>query len=128
MNKQIKNVLIAVMPVVDWMLLPFVFLGALSMKAYRRIGTRRLPASTALLKRVGVYPLRNHYYDPMFDHRNLRHALDDVRNLPGIDFREQAQLELLDRLGFEEEFKRFLDQQVHLPDGPRFTIDNGSPP
>ena len=32
--------------------------------AYRRLGAAKLPKTTQRLKRIGVFPLRNHYYEP----------------------------------------------------------------
>ena len=58
------------LPAADWLLVPFVWIAATLLKAVRRIGIRRLPCSRATLMRVGIYPVRVHYYHPQFVHRN----------------------------------------------------------
>ena len=35
--------------------------------------------------KVGVFPIRNHYYEPQFDNRIPDPALAQDRDLPGID-------------------------------------------
>ena len=58
-------------------LTPFVLPAALILKAVRRIGTEKLPFSRSVLLWVGVFPIRNHYYEPLFDARSLRRPLEE---------------------------------------------------
>ena len=73
--------------------------------------------------RVGVFPVRNHYYEPQFDMRGLRTLLSDDRTLPGIDWNVGEQLELLGRFTFGAEL-------TNLPPAPtgrrEFTFGNGA--
>lgn len=97
----------------------FVFL------AYRRIGSARLKISTRILKNIGVFPIRRHYYEPLFDDRSLLYPLDAVRNLPGIDFNEVSQLALLDSLHFANELNSLeLNREPLKP--TEFSINNSS--
>lgn len=50
----------------------------------RRIGVGRLPACRAALVRLGVFPIRHHYYEPLFDPRDLSFSLERERSLPGV--------------------------------------------
>lgn len=52
---------------------------------------------------VGVFPIRNHYYEPQFDNRNLNKPLSQDRNLPGIDWNVTEQLSTLQTLTFSKE-------------------------
>ena len=63
MNTIIKRLL----PVADLLLVPFVYLAALLLRNVRKAGIRRLPNCKAALLSVGVFPIRNHYYEPLFD-------------------------------------------------------------
>lgn len=83
------------LPAADRLLVPFVWLAATLLKAVRRIGIRRLPRSRAMLMRVGIYPVRDHYYDPQFDHRNPRRPHSAERPLPAIDWNVDGQLRWL---------------------------------
>jgi hypothetical protein len=48
----------------------------------------------ALLK-LGVFPIRDHYYEPQFDYWQIKQPFSQDRNLPGIDWNIQEQLALL---------------------------------
>ena len=79
----------------DLLLAPLLVLAALLMKAIRRAGIHRMPLSRWLLRRIGVFPIQAHYYEPLFDIRKLRRPLDEERELPGIDWNEAEQLAVL---------------------------------
>ncbi len=106
MLKKVTNDLIV--PVMDLLLSPLIFVAAILMKLVRRLGIWRMPISKRIFNRVGIFPIRDHYYEPMFNHSaQLVHSLEDERQLPGIDMNEAAQLELLVRFDYAEELKRF---------------------
>lgn len=65
-----------------------------------------MPISKAIFNRVGVFPLRDHYYEPLFNPHYLNHSLREDRVLPGIHFNTEAQLQLLDRFHFNEELEK----------------------
>jgi hypothetical protein len=119
MNKRIQ----AILPVADLLLAPVLFPAALTMKAVRRLGVERLPVCKRVLMAVGVFPIRNHYYEPLFDPRSLRRPLDEKRNLAGIDWNLAEQLALLDSFAFTGEL-------TDIPDSRRdeftFHFNNGS--
>lgn len=98
-----KRLLRALLPVVDLLLPPLLAPAALLMKAVRRAGVHRMPVSRWLLRRLGVFPVADHYYEPLFDPRGLRRPLEEERALPGIDWNEAGQLALLDSLAHAHE-------------------------
>ena len=55
---------------------------------YRKAGAAALPMTTKRLKAIGVFPIRNHFYELLFDDRLLARPLDADRDLPGIDVEE----------------------------------------
>jgi len=76
-------------PIVDWVLAPLVLMAAALMKVVRRLGIWRMPVSKAIFNRVGIYPIRDHYYEPMFNYpARLFRSLREERPLPGIDMNE----------------------------------------
>lgn len=111
------------LPLADRLLVPVVWLAAWFLKQIRRIGIRRLPACRGTLMRVGIYPLREHYYEPQFDHRNPLRPYSADRSLPGIDWNVEGQLRWL------EQFTR-ADELTGLPEQPtgglEFHLDNGA--
>jgi hypothetical protein len=106
----------------DLIALPIVYPAAFVLKAVRKIGVRNLPRCKNALMDVGVFPIQNHYYEPLFDTRNLKHPLSDDRNLPGIDWNVETQLSLLDDYSFNEELEIFPKKKS---DELTFYYDNG---
>lgn len=109
---------------IDFLLSILVIPAAYLLMRYRRAGSSRLPRTTSRLKALGVFPVRNHYYEPLFDDKLLSHPLQEDRHLPGIDLRVPAQLELLSQLSFADELKALdLTQRGNAIDS--FHVHNG---
>ena len=64
---------------------------------------KNMPVSKKIFKAVGVYPIYDHYYEPLFDDRKLRYSLNKDRHLPGIKWNDSEQLELLDKFNYQDE-------------------------
>ncbi|HLX79304.1 MAG TPA: class I SAM-dependent methyltransferase [Burkholderiales bacterium] len=92
-----------VIPIGDVVLAPFVFFAACLLKLVRRVGVYRMTIAHAILRRVGVFPIRDHYYEPMFNPRHLRYPLEADRSLPGIDMNAGEQLALLSKFNYQSE-------------------------
>ena len=110
-----------VVPPGDFLLAPLVFLAAWLMKLVRRVGVYRMTTSRAILRWVGVFPIRDHYYEPMFHPRHLRRPLNEPRHLPGIDLDIAGQLALLEQFDYVAELDRFPRSPA---DGTGFYYDN----
>jgi hypothetical protein len=115
---------IAVIPAGDVLLAPFIFVAACLLKLVRRVGVYRMTLSHAILRRVGVFPIRDHYYEPLFNPRHLRRPLEDARLLPGIDMNAGGQLELLRQFRYEAELSAL---GRNSPAGFRFDNPNFGP-
>ena len=102
MKRRIADMLL---PALDVVLTPITLLAAIWLKGIRRGGVQRLPANRALLRKVGVFPVRDHYYEPLFDPRHLHRRLDAPRALPGIRMDDQEQLDLLAQFHFQDELR-----------------------
>jgi hypothetical protein len=92
--------------------------AALVLNGYRRIGSARLPLTTKELKRIGLFPIKNHYYEPLFDSSLLTKPLSQDRDLPGIDLNESGQLHFLSQFTYSAELIA-----MHLYDAPRSSSD-----
>ncbi len=101
MKKLIKQL----MPCVDVFFVPLVFISAWVLKIVRKAGIRKFPLCKNTLLGVGVFPLVNHYYDPQFDFRNNKHLFSTERNLPGINWNIQGQLNTLKEFVFSSELE-----------------------
>jgi predicted O-methyltransferase YrrM len=89
--------------VAEILLLPIVFVAGYVLRFVRRTGVARLRYCKSILLEIGVFPVENHYYEPLFDARHLRRPLSEDRSLPGIDWNISAQLELLESFHFASE-------------------------
>ncbi|QNJ16026.1 methyltransferase domain protein [Synechococcus sp. A18-40] len=72
-----------------------------------------------------IYPITDHYYQPLFVDSRLKNSLRDKRNLPGLDFRIDSQISFLDNLTYTDEL---LDLQLNKPpiNNLDFFLGNGS--
>lgn len=109
--------------VVDLLLILLAMPAALVLKAVRRIGLQRLRGCAWGLLRIGVLPIRRHYYEPFLDPRDLRFPLDQERALPGIDWNIPEQLALLDTLRYENELSLIASPRTSQLD---FRLGNGT--
>jgi predicted O-methyltransferase YrrM len=85
---------------------PFVALSAFTLKLVRRAGVDRLRYCKQVLLRIGVFPITDHYYEPLFNPAELQVSkLSEPRQLPAIDWNDANQLDLLSKLEpFASEF------------------------
>lgn len=102
-----KETLKSLLPIGDLLLAPFLIPAAVLMKILRRAGAERMPICRKILSAVGVFPVANHYYEPLIDFSLLTRPLDQPRNLPGIDLNVSDQLKLLKDFEFGEELRGF---------------------
>jgi len=106
----------------DAMLVLLVIPSAWLMKSIRRAGVRRLPLCKSAMITVGVFPVRSHFYEPQFDHRNPKPEFSEDRKLPGIDWNVSGQLAALDGFIYSHELK---DIPKHKPESNTFYLLNG---
>lgn len=84
-------------PWLDPLLAPLVWLAAQTLKLVRRMTPGRARYCMAVLDKVGVYPLIDHYYEPLINLRHLRKPLSQVRRIAGMEY------PVKDYLGFFEQ-------------------------
>jgi len=77
--------------------------ASIIMLLYRRFGSHKLLLSKNILNYFGIFPLRNHYYEPLFNFKQLKKKLYKDRNLPGINFNLNQQLNNLSSLVYTNE-------------------------
>ncbi len=119
MKKMIQKIL----PVADIVLMPFVYPAAWLLKNIRKAGIHRLPHCKNALFNVGVFPIRNHYYEPQFDNRITKIDFSKDRNLPGINWNVPGQLEMIESFTFSKELT---DIPQEKPESLKFYLNNGA--
>lgn len=81
-----------------------VVLPAYLLRAYRLAGSKEMPKTTKRLEKIGVFPIINHYYEPLFDTRDLEKLLiGSPRELPGINLDLATQRKFLTNLTYSKE-------------------------
>jgi hypothetical protein len=118
-----KKLILQFFPILDIFIVPFVYPAAWLLKKIRSAGVHRLPHCKNVFMNIGVFPIRNHYYEPQFDNRNPNPAFFQDRNLQGINWNVSGQLEMLERFSFAEEL---LDIPLEKPSTLRFYLNNGA--
>jgi predicted O-methyltransferase YrrM len=86
---------------------PLTLLSAFWLRTVRRylvtFFNGRSVLSRTIFTRVGVFPILDHYYEPLFQPSHLRFPLSKDRDLPGIEFNAAGQLSLLNRFNYNDE-------------------------
>lgn len=77
---------------------------SLPMAYFHKVLSNNRFQSFPLLKHVylwiGVYPIHDHYYEPLFKTKLLKKSLRKNRDLPGINFNVPEQLQLLKKFNY----------------------------
>jgi len=88
----------------DILFSPLTILFTYYFREMRRRQFIGLPISKRILFSIGVLPIIDHYYEPMFNHKkHLRNSLRKKRYLPGIDLNIKTQIELLRNFKYNDE-------------------------
>lgn len=118
-----KLVLKHLLPFADIVGYLLVWPAGVFLKLVRRVGVQRLPRIRGALMTIGVFPIRNHYYEPLFHPGYIGQKLSEARALPAIDLNVAGQLDELAGL-------RFSDELLGLPakktSGISFYLENGA--
>lgn len=105
----------------DIFLFLFVCPAAFLLKIIRATGVHLFPLCKKALFQIGVFPIIDHYYEPLFDTRNIKRPLSEDRVLPGIDWNIEEQLKVLSNFQFNDELKNVPRSKV---DDLTFYLDN----
>ncbi len=107
--------------VLDLLIQPAVLPAALLLRRIRRSNIINFPLSRRLFLRYGIYPIVDHYYDPLVLPRHLRQPTTHPRHLPAIDWDlagQQAFLAALAAAGYQHELRQIpLDPDAATPNG-----------
>ena len=77
---------------VDLIIFIPVLISAILLKIIRVIGLHNMKFSKKLFDYVGVFPIINHYYEPLFREKDISKSLSFKRKLDAIDFNIDNQL------------------------------------
>ena len=92
---------------IDLFLSPFTLLFAYVFRYFRKHSLKNFPLSKKIFLQIGVMPVLDHYYEPLFNPKHLRYSLRKERFLPGINFNEEEQLDILNKFNYNGELLKF---------------------
>lgn len=90
-----KQTVLRLLPIIDLILLPFLYPAASLLKSIRRLGIQEFPQCRNALRRIGVFPIQDHYYEPQFNFQGQKQDFSLDRNLTGIKWNISRQLEVI---------------------------------
>jgi hypothetical protein len=108
-------------PLADTLLWPITLLGAIWFRVARTWGVKRLPMMRATFLTLGIYPLVNHYYDPLFDYR--KRSPRRIQSRVHID--AKSQIDLLKKMNYADEWE-LLPMAPDISRGVHYYFQNGS--
>jgi predicted O-methyltransferase YrrM len=91
----------------DIVLAPVTLIYTFFLKQIRLRRFRNLPLTKAIMFKIGVFPIIDHYFEPLYNPKHLKRSLRLDRQLPGINWNVKEQLEILDRFQFNDELIKF---------------------
>lgn len=107
----------------DYLIAGFVYLSARLLRYIKKKGIGRFPVCKNILLNAGVFPITNHYNEPLFDYRGKEQFFGRERHLPGIDWNYAKQVDFLKELKYANELST--NPTTQQPKGT-FHINNGS--
>jgi predicted O-methyltransferase YrrM len=108
----------------DIVLSPFTLLFAFIFHYFRSKSLESFPISKKIFLKIGIWPIIDHYYEPMFDAKHLRYSLREERALPGIEFNDAEQLNVLEKFNFSDELLKFPIERTN--NALEFYYNNGT--
>lgn len=124
-KQKIRNFIISFGPILEILLFPLTIISSLWMRYIRECGLERMPLSKFLFNTIGVFPIKDHYYEPHFNSKKISGSLHN-RFLPGIELNIEEQKELLSKFNFTNElinfpFNKETDEKYYF-NNERFTV------
>src|SRR5688572_11249940 len=85
-----------------------------------------MPLTRRVLRIAGVFPMRQHFYEPVVFAEDLHRPLTEERTIAGLDLNVAGQVELLDELRYADELRQFPLRGDTRAARPAFFYHNGS--
>lgn len=112
----------------DIFLYLLLILPSLIFLVYKQRGPKNYPVTTSFLKKIGVFPIINHYYEPQFKYTKEEIKSFNVRTISGINLNIKSQLNFLNLLKYNKELidLNLLKSKFNKNKKLNFDIYNGS--
>ncbi len=111
--------------IVDFIIAILAFPSGVVLRRARRAWAY-MPMTRKVLRTVGVFPVRQHFYEPVIFAEDLRRPLSQERAIPGLDLNVQEQLDLFKQLTYADELKQFPIKGDAKAEQRTFFFNNGT--
>src|SRR5262249_32974016 len=91
-------------PLWDVLMLPLTLFAAAWFRIVRSWGLSKMPLTKKTFLCLGVFPIVDHYYDPLFDYRRLP---TETTRKTYVELNAEAQLKFVSTLNYAEELRAF---------------------
>ena len=98
-----RKIFTRLLPIVDCLISPLTLLSSALLLLIRRAGVARMQISKKIFMMLGVFPVRDHYYEPLFNPKYLTKPLREDRVIPGFDLNISEQLSVLRNFHYNTE-------------------------
>lgn len=96
--------------ILDIIFLPIILIVFLVIRIFKFIGISHFPFTNFSIRKIGLLPIVNHYYEPLFLNTQLSQPLSSKRELIGLNLNIEGQLQILKSFDFSDELS-----QLDLP-------------
>ncbi|HBX50588.1 MAG: hypothetical protein A2W98_01205 [Bacteroidetes bacterium GWF2_33_38] len=73
------------------------------------------PFTKSIFDFTGVFPILDHYYEPLYNKKHLRKSLREDRNIVSLDFNDAEQIKLIDKFSYNDELLAFPRKRTSNP-------------
>jgi hypothetical protein len=108
-------------PLLDVLMLPLTLFAAAWFRIVRSWGLFKMPLTKRTFLCLGMFPIVDHYYDPLFDYRRLPTG---ATRKSYVEMNADAQLKFVSTLNYANELRAFPPDPVAGP--VRYYVRNGS--
>src|SRR5690242_8420900 len=102
--KKILKGVVAISPVVDILLFPLTLAATVWFRLARYWGIKNLPLTKKTFLKLGMYPIVDHYYDPLFDYRKI--PASNFNRKVALPLDTGKQLEFIRTLNYGQELSQ----------------------
>ena len=114
MKQLLKKTIVKSRLLFDVSIFIFVFPITQNSEIYKLLGVKNLTLSTKLIRKIGIYPIRNHYYEPQFIHDHIIHKFNKKRKIDKIFNYRKSDFKILNKLRYSNEIKNLKLNEKNL--------------
>ena len=85
----------------DILFAPLTLISSLWFKRVRHFELKDMPITHRIFDAIGIYPLKDHYYEPLINRKSLDRTSRFNRELMSVNWNEEKQVDLLKQFDYK---------------------------